>query len=111
LLLLLLLCLQTLMQQLEAAEAVPGDAPLRDHRPLQNNMDDYSRMCAVPREYLANFRDMPGVVTHADGGLCVNREGGWVGVDEWVGSCSWRSAVVEGCKRVAVGEGAASQGC
>lgn len=47
-----------------AAAQVDAAAPLRDHRPLMCNEDDYRRMCAVPKEKGANFRDMPGVVTH-----------------------------------------------
>jgi hypothetical protein len=34
-------------------------------------MDDYLRVCAVPKAKDANFRDFPGVVNHADGeGFC-----------------------------------------
>lgn len=47
-----------------AAHEVDVAAPLRDHRPLLCNADDYSRMCAVPKAKGANYRDMPGVVTH-----------------------------------------------
>ncbi|KAF8062783.1 CMT3 [Scenedesmus sp. PABB004] len=57
-----------------AARDVPAGAPLRDHRPLACNADDYSRMCAVDRSKGANFRDMPGVVTHGDGRCCA---GSW----------------------------------
>jgi len=42
---------------------------LSDHRPLNLNIDDYSRCAAVPNKKNANFRDYPGVVTHPDGGL------------------------------------------
>lgn len=49
------------------AARVPTSAPLRDHRALLCNADDYGRMRAVPREKGANFRDMPGVVTNEDG--------------------------------------------
>ena len=68
LLLLLLLRHQTFLEQLKKAKEVPPGAPLRDHRPLLCNADDYLRMVAVPQEQYANFRDMPGVVTHANGG-------------------------------------------
>jgi hypothetical protein len=53
---------------MEAANQVDREAAqLRDHRPLLCNADDYGRMCAVPKEKGANFRDMPGVVTRIVG--------------------------------------------
>ncbi|KAL3499666.1 hypothetical protein ACH5RR_038759 [Cinchona calisaya] len=39
---------------------------LYDHRPLQLNTDDYSRVCKIPRKKGANFRDLPGVRVRAD---------------------------------------------
>ena len=48
------------------ASDTPQDAPLRDHRPHLCNADDFMRIVNVPQELYANFRDMPGVVTHAD---------------------------------------------
>lgn len=48
------------------AVKVAANAHLRDHRPLLCNADDYGRMCAVPKQKGANFRNMPGVVTHTD---------------------------------------------
>lgn len=60
------LCIQRRLAQQLAARGVPLDAPLRDQRPLMCNVDDYLRMCAVPKEKGANFRDMPGVITHND---------------------------------------------
>jgi hypothetical protein len=58
--------LQRALSLQAAAAKVDPVAPLRDHRPLLCNADDYARMCAVPKEKGANFRDMPGVVTHPD---------------------------------------------
>ncbi|XP_057983068.1 putative DNA (cytosine-5)-methyltransferase CMT1 [Malania oleifera] len=34
---------------------------LYDHRPLQLNDDDYGRVCHIPKEKGANFRNLPGV--------------------------------------------------
>ena len=53
------------MAEMDAAETTTG--PLRDHRALCCNVDDYARMVAVPRAKGANFRNMPGVITNADG--------------------------------------------
>ncbi|XVE94179.1 hypothetical protein REPUB_Repub01dG0259600 [Reevesia pubescens] len=39
---------------------------LYDHRPLQLNVDDYERVCSIPKKKGANFRDLPGVVVGAD---------------------------------------------
>ncbi|XP_027076555.2 DNA (cytosine-5)-methyltransferase CMT3 [Coffea arabica] len=39
---------------------------LYDHRPLQLNRDDYSRVCQIPKKKGANFRDLPGVRVRAD---------------------------------------------
>ena len=53
----------------EIVKAVLNTAagPLRDHRPLQCNADDYLRMAAVPSEKHACFRQMRGVVDNEDG--------------------------------------------
>ncbi|PHU29579.1 DNA (cytosine-5)-methyltransferase 3 [Capsicum chinense] len=34
---------------------------LYDHRPFQLNEDDYQRVCQIPKQKGANFRDLPGV--------------------------------------------------
>ncbi|KAH9611748.1 hypothetical protein KSS87_012087 [Heliosperma pusillum] len=39
---------------------------LYDHRPLQLNVDDYQRVCRVPKRKGANFRDFPGVRVRPD---------------------------------------------
>ncbi|XP_074310562.1 DNA (cytosine-5)-methyltransferase CMT3-like [Silene latifolia] len=39
---------------------------LYDHRPLQLNIDDYQRVCRVPKKKGANFRHLPGVRVRAD---------------------------------------------
>ncbi|KAK9736049.1 hypothetical protein RND81_04G246600 [Saponaria officinalis] len=39
---------------------------LYDHRPLQLNVDDYQRVCRVPKRKGANFRDLPGVRVRPD---------------------------------------------
>lgn len=51
----------------EAAERTAG--PLRDHRSLCLNYDDYLRCCHVPSKKDANFRQMAGVVNHKNGAL------------------------------------------
>lgn len=43
---------------------------LRDHRALCLNVDDLARCAAVPMKKGANFRDLEGVITHADGTCC-----------------------------------------
>eukprot|EP00878_Enallax_costatus_P028003 GHUV01030198.1.p1 GENE.GHUV01030198.1~~GHUV01030198.1.p1 ORF type:complete len:354 (+),score=92.19 GHUV01030198.1:1220-2281(+) len=48
------------------AAKMAANARLRDHRTLLCNADDFGRMCAVPRLKGANFRNMPGAVTHTD---------------------------------------------
>ena len=53
---------------MHAAETTAG--PLRDHRALCCNVDDYARMVGVPCKKVANFRAMPGVITHANGKSC-----------------------------------------
>ncbi|KAI8463386.1 MAG: hypothetical protein J3K34DRAFT_495628 [Monoraphidium minutum] len=53
--------------ELAASQADDGAGPLRDHRPLLCNADDWLRMVAVPRERGANYRSISGVVTHPDG--------------------------------------------
>jgi DNA (cytosine-5)-methyltransferase 1 len=58
-------------------------APLRDHRALMCNADDYGRMCAVPKQEGANFRDMPGVITHADRESCVRVGVCWAEAKVW----------------------------
>jgi hypothetical protein len=62
-----MLGLQEYEKQLKLADNMPQDAPLRDHRALLCNADDFMRMVSVPQEQYANYRDMPGVITHADG--------------------------------------------
>lgn len=63
-----------IMYEIEVAvEAMrPGAplGPLRDHRPLQCNADDWERMASVPNEKDACFRHMPGVVSNEDGTCC-----------------------------------------
>ncbi|KAI5675160.1 hypothetical protein M9H77_06110 [Catharanthus roseus] len=39
---------------------------LYDHRPLQLNLDDYSRVCKIPKKKGANFRDLEGVRVRPD---------------------------------------------
>ncbi|KAK4371680.1 hypothetical protein RND71_007064 [Anisodus tanguticus] len=39
---------------------------LYDHRPLRLNEDDYQRVCQIPKQKGANFRDLPGVRVRAD---------------------------------------------
>ena len=56
------------LEEMHAAEATAG--PLRDHRALCCNVDDYARMVGVPCIKGANFRAMPGVITHANGKSC-----------------------------------------
>ncbi|PIA29804.1 hypothetical protein AQUCO_05800108v1 [Aquilegia coerulea] len=41
-------------------------AVLYDHRPLLLNVDDYQRVCRIPKKKGANFRDLPGLVIHPD---------------------------------------------
>ncbi|XP_048137358.1 DNA (cytosine-5)-methyltransferase CMT3-like isoform X2 [Rhodamnia argentea] len=40
--------------------------PLFDHRPLELNLDDYERVCRIPKIKGANFRDLPGVRVRPD---------------------------------------------
>ena len=55
------------MGQVEVAlKAMRADGPLRDHRPLQCNADDFLRMVGVPSHKHACFRQMAGVVTNED---------------------------------------------
>lgn len=56
--------LRQVLENLAAAEKAKG--PLRDHRSLCCHLDDHLRICAIPRRKGASFRDMQGVVTHAD---------------------------------------------
>uniref|UniRef100_A0A803KLX9 Cytosine-specific methyltransferase n=1 Tax=Chenopodium quinoa TaxID=63459 RepID=A0A803KLX9_CHEQI len=39
---------------------------LYDHRPLNLNVDDYQRVCRIPKKKGANFRDLPGVRVRSD---------------------------------------------
>ncbi|KAJ4979711.1 hypothetical protein NE237_010491 [Protea cynaroides] len=39
---------------------------LFDHRPLKLNDDDYQRVCHIPKEKGANFRNLPGVMVRLD---------------------------------------------
>ncbi|XP_022876056.1 DNA (cytosine-5)-methyltransferase 1-like [Olea europaea var. sylvestris] len=39
---------------------------LYDHQPLQLNVDDYQRVCQIPKKKGANFRDLPGVRVRPD---------------------------------------------
>ncbi|PIA27393.1 hypothetical protein AQUCO_07800023v1 [Aquilegia coerulea] len=41
-------------------------AVIYDHRPLLLNIDDYQRVCRIPKRKGANFRDLPGLVIHPD---------------------------------------------
>ncbi|KAF5193551.1 Cytosine-specific methyltransferase [Thalictrum thalictroides] len=41
-------------------------AVIYDHRPLLLNIDDYQRVCRIPKKKGANFRDLPGLVIHPD---------------------------------------------
>ncbi|KAK9823255.1 hypothetical protein WJX72_001381 [[Myrmecia] bisecta] len=66
-----------IMAALEEAERVarqaaddPTTLPLRDHRSLCLNLDDQIRCERIPRESNANFRQLPGVITHANGKCC-----------------------------------------
>ncbi|WCJ42232.1 DNA (cytosine-5)-methyltransferase 1 [Euphorbia peplus] len=45
---------------------VPNEQKLYDHRPLKLNDDDYERVCRIPKNKGANFRDLPGVVVGPD---------------------------------------------
>ncbi|XP_071692935.1 DNA (cytosine-5)-methyltransferase CMT3 [Rutidosis leptorrhynchoides] len=40
--------------------------PLYDHRPYKCNIDDYQRICQIPKRKDANFRDLKGVRVRAD---------------------------------------------
>lgn len=53
------------MEQFQAAREAKG--PVRDQRPLCLNLDDHTRVCSIPKAKRANFRQLPGVVTHPDG--------------------------------------------
>ncbi|XP_038980599.1 DNA (cytosine-5)-methyltransferase CMT2-like isoform X2 [Phoenix dactylifera] len=39
---------------------------LYDHRPLPLSEDDYLRVCQIPRQKGANFRDLPGIIIGCD---------------------------------------------
>lgn len=39
---------------------------LYDHRPLELNIDDFQRVCQIPKKKGANFRDLPGVRVRSD---------------------------------------------
>ncbi|KAG6382774.1 hypothetical protein SASPL_157516 [Salvia splendens] len=39
---------------------------LYDHRPYPLNEDDYMRVCKIPKQKGANFRDLPGIVIGSD---------------------------------------------
>ena len=45
-------------------KADAAEGPVRDHRPLCLNHDDYLRCAAVPKEKNANYRSLPGLVTN-----------------------------------------------
>ena len=57
------------LENLEAATAATG--PLRDHRSLCHHLDDHLRVCAIPKRKGGSFRDLQGVVTHADRKLTI----------------------------------------
>ncbi len=63
---------EQVLKEAEHAEKAVG--PLRDHRSLCLNFDDHLRCCSVPSKKDANFREMPGVITHGDGAwpFCVS---------------------------------------
>ena len=53
------------MQVMDAAdEAKSARGPVRDHRPLTLNHDDYLRSAAVPKQKGANYRNHEGVVVN-----------------------------------------------
>ncbi|BDA50272.1 probable DNA (cytosine-5)-methyltransferase 3 [Coccomyxa sp. Obi] len=56
------------LKEAEVAKSAAG--PLRDHRSLCLNYDDYLRCCHVPSKKDANFRQMAGVVSHKNGTCC-----------------------------------------
>jgi hypothetical protein len=64
--------LRWLQIRAENERGLTATGPLRDHRPLCLNFDDYLRCCSVPKRKDANFRDLPGVITHADGGCALS---------------------------------------
>ncbi|KAL5786851.1 hypothetical protein ACOSP7_003800 [Xanthoceras sorbifolium] len=39
---------------------------LYDHRPMELNIDDFGRVCPIPRKKGENFRDLPGVLVGDD---------------------------------------------
>ncbi|GAV63981.1 DNA_methylase domain-containing protein/Chromo domain-containing protein/BAH domain-containing protein [Cephalotus follicularis] len=49
-----------------AAQNTSCPRMLYDHRPLQLNEDDYTRVCHIPKKKGANFRDLPGVLVGPD---------------------------------------------
>lgn len=49
-----------------ASKRASQKAILYDHRPLQLNEDDYQRVCRIPKNKGANFRDLPGVIIRED---------------------------------------------
>ncbi|XP_037497648.1 putative DNA (cytosine-5)-methyltransferase CMT1 isoform X2 [Jatropha curcas] len=49
-----------------AAQNVSCPRKLYDHRPLNLNIDDYQRVCRIPKKKGANFRDLPGVLVGSD---------------------------------------------
>ncbi|KAL5732154.1 DNA (cytosine-5-)-methyltransferase [Ranunculus cassubicifolius] len=47
-----------------------GEGMLFDHRPLNLNVDDHTRVSRIPRRKGANFRDLPGVVVNPITNIC-----------------------------------------
>eukprot|EP00967_Tisochrysis_lutea_P024616 scaffold28308_cov19-Tisochrysis_lutea.AAC.1 len=81
----------------KAIAAMRADGPLRDHRPLQCNADDYLRMVGVPSEKNACFRQMAGVVTNED-----SECGEWVSA--WVDSNAVSTGVAGALRVLSRGE-------
>ncbi|KAH7576064.1 hypothetical protein JRO89_XS02G0285600 [Xanthoceras sorbifolium] len=51
---------------LSAAQIASRPGLLYDHRPLELNVDDFERVCRIPKKKGANFRDLPGVLVGDD---------------------------------------------
>ncbi|KAL5789097.1 hypothetical protein ACOSQ2_003985 [Xanthoceras sorbifolium] len=51
---------------LSAAQIASRPGLLYDRRPLELNVDDFERVCHIPKKKGANFRDLPGVLVGDD---------------------------------------------
>ncbi|KAK9935518.1 hypothetical protein M0R45_022619 [Rubus argutus] len=51
---------------LGSSKSEPYNMTLYDHRPLKVNDDDYARICLIPKEKGANFRNLTGVQVRPD---------------------------------------------